>query len=146
MHQHVQHPGHDPLPLDPPLSAAQLQQEIERFLKDKYRGISIKHFCEICGLGEQTVRSVFLRKTERMSRETQMRVNRAYAHWKAGRIRVMKRPNGTMYVEYRKQAQPVLMPQMGLKVTSGGIKLNIGVRNRHDYSAQTLDQQLRGQT
>jgi len=143
MQQHVQHPGHDPIPLDPPLSAQQLMQEMDRFLRDKYRGISVDKFADICGVSEVTLRKVFGTKERPLTYETQVRVNKGYAQWKAGRVRVMRRPNGTVYADYRKEAKPVFMPQMGLKVTPGGIKLDLGVRNRHDYSKPTLDQQLR---
>ena len=56
----------------------------------------------------------------------------------------MKRPDNTRYVDYRRESKPVFMPSMGLKVTSEGIKLRVGLRNRHDYSEDSLDDKLRG--
>jgi hypothetical protein len=56
----------------------------------------------------------------------------------------MKRHDNTRYVDYRKESQPVFMPKMGLQVTSDGIKIKVGMTNRHDYSEISLDEALRG--
>ena len=59
-------------------------------------------------------------------------------------MKVMKRRDNTRYVDYRKESQPVFMPKMGLQVTSEGIKIKVGMSNRHDYSEISLDEALRG--
>ena len=130
--------------VDNHLSAAQLREEIKRFLADKHRGISGKLFADVCGLSLQTLKEVFLQESRHMTYEVQIRVNRAYAAWKAGNIRVMQKPSGVRYVEYRKESKPVILPSMGLQMTPQGLKISVGMKNRHDYSAPSLDQQLRG--
>lgn len=124
------------------LSKAELKKQIRRFLQDPNRGISIPMFCEICGISPMHMRDVFLRDVYDMTERVQIRVNKGYAEWKAGNIRVMRRPDHTVYVEYRRESKPVYKPSMGLKMTSDGIKLAVGLRNRHDYSVDSLDEQL----
>ena len=132
------------MPLDPPLSKQQLRKEMKRFLTDPYRGISKRLFAEICGISLSMLDKVFVTEKEPLSEDVQIRVNRGYAQWKAGQVRVMKRPNQTLYVDYRREPKPVFMPYTGLQVTKQGIKLVLGPRNRHDYSATPLDEQLGG--
>ena len=127
-----------------PLSKKQLLAEIQRFCADKDRGISLTHFCEICGISEETLKCVFIRQTDSMSEYVQVRVNKGYAEWKAGNVRVMVRPDKTKFVEYRKRRLPPILPDMRLQVSDGQLKLRIGPKNRHDYSVASLDGQLRG--
>jgi len=87
---------------------------------------------------------VFVRDKEPLTEVVQIRVSKAYQQWKSGNVRVMQNKDRTRYVEYRKESKPPMMASMGLQVTSGGIKLKVGMVNRHDYSEITLDEALRG--
>lgn len=127
-----------------PLSKAELKRQIKRFHADKDRGISIVLFCELAGIAPAHFMDVFIRDTEPLTEIMQIRVSKAYQSWKAGDVRVMQRRDRTRYVEYRKESKPPIMSSMGLQVTSGGIKLKVGMVNRHDYSEITLDEALRG--
>lgn len=126
------------------LSKEELKVHMRRFILDKERGIGLKHFCEIAGISHTLFLNVFLHDTMPVTEQTQMRVNRAYQHWKEGRLVVMKRGNNTRYVDYRKEPKPPFLPEMGLKLTSEGVKLRVGMVNRHDYSRPDLDEALRG--
>lgn len=126
------------------LSKVELKKQVKRFLQDKERGISLSLFAELAGVSERHLKDVFLYETQPVSEYIQTRVNKAYTHWKEGRVRVMQRGNRTRYVDYRREAQPALMPQTGLKMTSEGFKLRVGMVNRHDYSQPDLKEQLRG--
>ena len=126
------------------LSKKELLRQIKAFLSDREKGISHNHFADLCGISETLLKEVFVYGRLPMSETVQLRVNKGYAHWKAGNVRIMQRPDRTRYVDYRRDPKPVIEPSMGLKVTSGGIKLKIGPRNRHDYSDPSLDDQLRG--
>jgi hypothetical protein len=79
-----------------------------------------------------------------MSENTQIRVNRAYMEWKQGRVRVMQRKDRTRFVEYKPKAEPVITPQMGVRMTSEGLKIQLGMVNRRDYSTYDLNEALRG--
>ena len=127
-----------------PLSKAELKRQIKRFLADKDRGISIPMFAQLAGISKATLLDVFDYETESMSETTQRRVNKAYMQWKAGAVKIMKRQDNTRYVDYRRVAEPAIMHGMGLKVTSEGIKLRVGMVNRHDYSEIDLNEALRG--
>ena len=126
------------------LTKKELLRQIQKFHADKERGISIPLFCELAGVNKEHFRDVFIRQAEPLTEYMQMRVNKAYTQWKAGNVRVMRRKDLTRYVEYRKTPEPPMMAGMGLKVTSDGIKIRVGMVNRHDYSETDLNEALRG--
>ena len=127
-----------------PLSKRELTKHMQRFNADKDRGISIALFAELAGISHSHFYDVFIYNKEPLTEMVQRRVSKAYQQWKAGNVKVMKRIDNTRYVDYRKESQPVFMPKMGLQVTSDGIKVKVGMVNRHDYSETTLDEALRG--
>jgi alpha-galactosidase/6-phospho-beta-glucosidase family protein len=127
-----------------PLTKRELTKHMQRFNADKDRGISIALFAELAGISHGHFYDVFIYNTEPLTEMVQRRVSKAYQQWKAGNVKVMKRIDNTRYVDYRKESQPVFMPKMGLQVTSDGIKVKVGMVNRHDYSETTLDEALRG--
>mgnify|MGYP003350887999 CR=1 FL=1 len=119
-------------------------KEIKRFFADKDRGISIALFSELCGVDRQHMMDVFIHERYPVSEYVQTRVNRGYLHWKQGKVRVMKRVDNTRYVYYRRAPNPPVWPKMGLKMTSEGVKISVGMVNRHDYSEPDLKEQLGG--
>lgn len=127
-----------------PLTKQELKIQMRRFIMDKERGIGLKHFCEIAGISHRHFLDIFVYDKSDLNELFQSRVNKAYQQWKEGRLVVMKRGNNTRYVDYRKVPKVPLMPDMGLKMTSEGIKLRVGMVNRHDYSQPDLDEALRG--
>ena len=127
-----------------PLSKYELTKHMQRFNADKDRGISIALFAELAGISHGHFYDVFIYNKEPLTEMVQRRVSKAYQQWKAGNVKIMKRIDNTRYVDYRKESQPVFMPKMGLQVTSDGIKVKVGMTNRHDYSEISLDEALRG--
>ena len=126
------------------LSKEELKRQIKRFISDKERGIGLEHFCEIAGVSKGHFLDVFYYGIHPLTENIQMRVNRAYEHWKEGRLVVMKRGNNTRYVDYRKTPKAPFFAKTGLKLTPEGIKIRVGMVNRHDYSEPDLHEQLRG--
>jgi hypothetical protein len=126
------------------LSKSELIKQMKRFVADKDRGISIPLFCDLAGMSPAHFRDVFVDEKHPLTETVQRRVNKAYIHWKLGMVKVMKRNDNTRYVDYRREAKPAIMPTMGLKLTSDGIKLRVGMVNRHDYSETDLNEALRG--
>ena len=127
-----------------PLSKVDLKRQIKKFLQDPGRGISVALFAELAGVSKTILMDVFYYEKEPLSEMVQRRVNKAYMQWKAGNVKVMQRPNNSRYVDYRKESQPVYVQGLGLKVTSDGIKVRVGMVNRHDYSEIDLNEALRG--
>lgn len=127
-----------------PLSKSELKRQIKKFLQDKDRGISVNLFSELCGISRHYLWQVFVLEQEPLTETTQTRVNRAYALWKQGYVKVMKNRDNTRFVDFRKVAQPPIMPSTGLKMTSEGIKIRVGMVNRHDYSGFDLNETKRG--
>jgi len=77
-----------------------------------------------------------------MTIAVQKRVSKAYQEWKNGEVAIMKNRDNTKFVQYRKDARPVVERKNQLEVVNGQIKLKIGLVNKYDYSQQTLDEQL----
>lgn len=117
---------------------------MERFYADKERGISIKLFCELCGIGVQTWKDVFVYNKQPLSERMQIRVSKGYNEWLQGRVRIMQNHDQTRFVDYRKEAKPPLMASTALQLTPDGFKVRVGMVNRHDYSQPDLDEALRG--
>jgi hypothetical protein len=126
------------------LTKAELLRQMKRFVKDSERGISIALFCELAGINKQHFYDVFVYRSEPLTAYIQLRVSKAYQQWKEGNVKIMKRKDNTRFVDYRKQPEPVFLPGMGLKVTPDGIKIKVGMVNRHDYSELDLNEALRG--
>lgn len=127
-----------------PLPKAELKRQVKKMLRDPNRGISIDLFAELCGVSPRHLTAVFLEESVPLTEMVQIRVNRGLHEMQEGRVKIMKRPNNTRYVDYRREAKPVLTPHMGLTATSEGIKLKIGLKNRSDYSGVDLDEAMRG--
>lgn len=127
-----------------PLSKAELKKQMRRFYDDKDRGISIQHFCDLAGISHRMFHTVFVYEEEPLSEHIQIRVNKAYAHWKEGFVRVMRDHTHKRWVEYRRQSLPPIVKQTKLQVTPEGVKVKVGLVNRHDYSNPSFDEQLRG--
>lgn len=126
------------------LSKAELKRQIKKFLADKERVISIALFAELAGITKTHFLDVFHLEKEPLTEYVQRRVNKAFQAVKNGEVRVMQNRNKTRFVEYRRDAKPPIEPKMGLKMTSEGVKLRVGMVNRHDYSQPDLDEALRG--
>ena len=116
------------------LTKQQLKAELKLFLADKDRGISIRNFCEIAGISERMFNYVISEEKVPMSENVQRGLNRAYKHWKEGRLRVMKKRNNETYPDYRKEAVQPLIPTSKLVLTNGVFKVQCKPVNRHDYS------------
>jgi hypothetical protein len=126
------------------LTKQELFRQMKRFVKDRERGISIDLFCRLAGISTVQFYEVFVHRTYPQTEMMQLRVSKAYQQWKEGNVKVMRRKDNTRYVEYRREPQPAMMPGMGLKVTPDGIKIKVGLVNRHDYSEIDLQEALRG--
>jgi len=111
-----------------------LKKELKLFLADKDRGISIKNFCEIAGISERLFLLVVKEGKAPMTESCQRGLNRAYLHWKEGKIRVMKKHTNETYPDYRKEPAPPVIPMNKLVFTNGGFKVQSKPLNRHDYS------------
>mgnify|MGYP006280506139 CR=1 FL=1 len=125
-----------------PLSKAQLKVEMKRFIADLDRGISISLFAELCGISKQHLDDVFKYEKEPLTEYVQRRVNKGYADWKAGKIKVM-RLGRKKWVEYRRDPEPPYFPTSKLVLTHNGFQVVVNYTNRHDYSQPDIDEQLR---
>ena len=123
---------------------SELRRIIKRFLKDKERGISIPLFADLAGLSVVHIRDVFINESEPMTEYVQRRVSKAYQEWIRGEVAIMQNRDRTLFVQYRKEAKPVLQKSSKLTLVNGEIKINMGIKPKYDYSDLTLDEQLKG--
>jgi hypothetical protein len=121
-----------------------LRRIVKRFLQDKNRGISIPLFAELAGLSATRIRDVFMNETEPMSEYVQRRVSKAYQEWINGEVAIMQNRDTSLFVQYRKEAKPILHKSSKLTLVNGEIKINMGIKPKYDYSDLTLDEQLKG--
>ena len=131
--------------MDKVLPKKQLLKEIQRFCKNRNRGISLTLFADLSGMSLRHFKDVFVLELHPMTEEVQRRVSRAYEHWKKGEVAVYQNRDHSRFVQFRKEAKPEFVRGYGLEFTGNRITLNIGIKNRNDYSTATLDEQLRGE-
>jgi len=117
-----------------PLDKKTLKKELKLFLDDKDRGISIKNFCEIAGISDRLFMYIIKENKLPMTESVQRGLNRAYMHWKEGRLRVMKKHTNETYPDYRKEPVQPLIPMSKLVMTNTGFKVQNKPLNRHDYA------------
>jgi len=125
------------------LPKRELMKRMERFFADSNRGISKEMFSEICGMSVNALNETFVYKARPISDQMQIWVSKALLEWEAGKVLVKRRSNGTKFLEYQRNPQPQMRAHTGLKFTSEGFKLDIGLRNRADYSGPTLTEQMK---
>jgi hypothetical protein len=128
----------------PCLPKRELHARMDRFLADKGRLISLAMFSDLAGISESQIRDVFRYKTSPMSATVQVAVSKALQEWEQGLVVVMQRKDGSRYLEYRAEARPRLRPHTGLRVVDGRLRLDVGVRNKSDYSKPSLKEQMEG--
>lgn len=125
-------------------SRTDLRRIIKRFLKDKNRGISIPLFAELAGLSTSHIRDVFINESEPLTEYVQRRVSKSYQEWINGEVAIMQNRDTSLFVQYRKEAKPILHKSSKLTLINGEIKINMGIKPKYDYSDLTLDEQLKG--
>ena len=121
---------------------AELKIIMRRFLSDHERGISIPLFSDLSGISIAHLRDVFLNDKEPLTEYVQRRVSKAYNEWKNGEVAIMQNRDASKFVQYRKEAKPVLQRTNKLEVINGEIKIKLGISKKYDYSGSTLDEQL----
>jgi len=117
-------------------------ERMNRFWDDRDRGIGMEMFSDFCGIPMTTLKRVFRKKDLEMSEQVQIWVSKALWEWEQGRVGVRRRVNGMKFWEYRREVRPPLKRSWGLQVVDGRIRMDVGVRNRADYSRPTLEEQL----
>ena len=130
--------------MQPTIPKHELKHIMYNFLSDLDRGISVNLFAEIAGLSPGHIHDVFVYQTEPLTEYVQRRVSKAYKAWVNGEVAIMQNRDNTKFVQYRKEAKPLMQRSLGLKVTNDGIKINLGIKTKYDYSGYTLDDQLKG--
>jgi len=125
------------------LPKRELKTIIKRFLKDKDRGISISLFADLAGISKGHLMDVFFYESEPLTEMVQRRVSKAYEEWRDGEVSIMKNRDKTRFVQYRKEAKPVLERTNALQFVNGGIKIKMGITNKYDYDVNDLDEQLK---
>lgn len=130
--------------MKPVLSQQELYKRMTRFFNDPRKPLSVKYFAELAGLSRDTIEAVFLRREYPMSPEVQVRVSRALERMERGDVELMVRRNQTRFLKYNETEKPVFRKTYRLAIGPEGLKLNVGLRNRADYSQTTFKEQLDG--
>ena len=121
----------------------ELLRAVKALMNDHNRGISQDLFAELCGVDKRTIQYVFMEEKYPMTEHVQRRVSKGYDAWRNGEVAVMER-YGKKWIEWRKVPKMRMVRGYGLTVKDGQIKLEIGIKNRLDYSGYSLDDKLKG--
>jgi len=124
------------------LSKAEIYRQMARYLEEEDRVMSVKFLAELAGLSERLIFGIFIGDTHTMSEETQVRMSRALMRLERGDVTVMRNRNRTKYLQYNRDPKPRMVRGYGLKLDGGKITLNIGVKNRDDFSKPTFKEQM----
>jgi hypothetical protein len=54
----------------------------------------------------------------------------------------MQNRDNTKFVQYRKEANPIMQRSTALQLVNGKITIKVGIKNTSDYSGLTLDEQF----
>ena len=100
-------------------------------------------FADLAGMSKGHLMDVFFYETEPLTETVQRRVSKAYTEWRDGEVAIMQNRDNTKFVQYRKEAQPVMERSNALQFVNGGIKIKMGITNKYDYEVNDLDEQLR---
>jgi hypothetical protein len=120
------------------MSRAEIYRQMEHYLNDDNKIISVRFFAELAGCSMDTIYTVFKYKEYPLSEIMQIRISRALEKLKRGEVRVMRNRDRTHELHYLKKAKPVMTKGYALSLTGGKIGLKIGPHNRADYSQAGL--------
>jgi glutamate synthase domain-containing protein 2 len=121
----------------------ELHSLMKRFFADKNRGISIALFAELAGCSKTTIEDCFIFDKMPISETTQRRVSKAYEHYLNGNVAIMQNRDLSRFVKYRDKPQPHYVKSQRISVVNGEVKISLGIKNRRDYSQESLDEQLK---
>ena len=124
------------------LSKAEIYRRMERYLEEEDRIMSVKFLAELAGLSERLIFGIFVGGTHTMSEESQVRMSRALQRLERGDVTVMRNRNRTKYLQYNTTPKPRVVRGYGLKLDGGKITLNIGLKNKADFSNRTFKEQM----
>jgi len=123
----------------------ELLRQLQMFKDDERRGISMALFAELAGVNHLHLLDILKGKYD-LTEYMQRRLDKALREFREGKVVVMQKRNREKYIEYRKDPKPVAKRHYGVTLQNGEFKLQIGLRQRGDYSAPTLGELLnRGQ-
>jgi hypothetical protein len=126
------------------ISRLELRKRIKRMFETPNRGISMDLFAQAAGISLTNFKDVFIYDKVPMSESVQIRASRALNAWEKGELAVMVNRDRTRFVQHRKEPQIPLKRHMSLDFKDGKICLDVGVRNRNDYSRPTFSEKLKG--
>lgn len=131
--------------MDNVLPKRELLRQLRLFKDDEKRGISMKHFADAAGVNHEHMLRIIRGEID-LTEYMQRRLHKTLREFKEGKIVVMQNRNRTHTVEYRRVAKPVAKRHYGISFENGEFKLKLGLRQKGDYSAPTLSEQMnRGQ-
>lgn len=124
------------------MTKKQLRAAVMRFRADPNRVISIENLLVLAGISKDTYRDVFITGATPITVSTQLRLEKALTAVKNGEVKVMRHPDKTVTVGYRRKAEPEFARGYGLTMRGGRIAVKTGLVNVNDYSQPTFKEEL----
>jgi hypothetical protein len=116
---------------------------MKRFDADKGKVISMRMLCELAGISHDTYQNVRDGRSP-MTEVTQIRLERALGAVERGEVKIMRRPDQTKFISYRRHAKPDMRRGFSLTVKGGRIAIRTGLQNASDYTRTTFGEELDG--
>jgi AraC-like DNA-binding protein len=126
------------------LSKAEIYRRMARYLEQESRVVSVRFLAQLAGLSERLIFGIFVGGTHTMSEETQVRMSYALKRLERGDVTVMQNRNRTKFLQYNNTPKPRVVRGYGLKLEGGKITLNVGLKNKADFSKRTFREQMEG--
>lgn len=123
---------------------AEIYRRMDRYHADPKKTVSMTYFAELAGLGLTTIKAVFIDKTMPMSEHTQIAVSRALERLARGDVTIVHYRDRSRKMIYNTIPKPKMVRGTRINLGPDGFKLEVGVRNKQDYSAKTLREKLKG--
>lgn len=125
------------------MTKEQIRSALRRFDADPSRVISIKLFCEVAGIAVETYKNIRADASE-MSVPVQKRLEAAFEKLERGEIKIMRRPDQSRYVSYRKEPKPELRRGFSITMKGGKIAVRAAVENANNYTRATFLEEING--
>ena len=124
------------------LSKQELYRRMDRFQDDATTPVSWAMLAELTGYNKDHLREVFVTKNKDITEVMQIRLTKALKQIENGDVTYMMNKDRSRFIKYNNQPKPQFVRSQRIAFDGNGFTVQLGVRNRHDYSQPNLTDEL----
>ena len=129
--------------MDTVLTKQEIIRRLGTMRSNRKRGFTMRMFAEFACIGYRHMEAITRDGDSNFTELTQRKLSKALLALERGdagpRIDIL----GRKFIDYHPKSKPVLRRSMGLEITSDGIKMKVGIKNKYDFSQPRLDDSLK---